>query len=94
MNPRIERLYQIAHAPSRTILGLMSGTSLDGLDLALVRFTGFGLDTSYEILHYDTRPIQQILRSRFVRFLPKKTFISPPFPRLTPKLDVYTRPLF
>ena len=71
MNPRIERLYQIAKAPTRTILGLMSGTSLDGLDLALVRFTGFGLDTSYEILHYDTRPypadFKESIRSVFAK---------------------------
>ena len=71
MNPRIEQLYQISKAPTRTILGLMSGTSLDGLDLALVRFTGFGLDTSYEILHYDTRPypadFKESIRSVFAK---------------------------
>ena len=71
MNPRIEQLYQISKAPTRTILGLMSGTSLDGLDLALVRFTGFGLDTSYEILHYDTRTypadFKESIRSVFAK---------------------------
>jgi anhydro-N-acetylmuramic acid kinase len=71
MNPQIEQLYQISKAPTRTILGLMSGTSLDGLDLALVRFTGFGLDTSYEILHYDTRPypadFKESIRSVFAK---------------------------
>jgi anhydro-N-acetylmuramic acid kinase len=44
---------------------------LDGLDLALVRFTGFGLDTSYEILHYDTRPypadFKESIRSVFAK---------------------------
>lgn len=71
MNPRIERLHQISNAPTRTILGLMSGTSLDGLDLALVRFTGFGLDTSYAILQYDTRPypaeFKESIRSVFAK---------------------------
>ncbi len=56
MNPQIEHLYRIAQKPSRMILGLMSGTSLDGLDLALCRFTGQGLETSCELIHFDSVP--------------------------------------
>ncbi len=58
MNPQIEKLYRIAQKPSRLILGLMSGTSLDGLDLALCRFSGQGLSTKCEVLHFDSVPFQ------------------------------------
>lgn len=56
MNPALERLYQAAAAPQRTILGLMSGTSLDGLDLALCRLHGYGPATRAELLHFQTVP--------------------------------------
>lgn len=38
----------------RSIIGLMSGTSLDGLDIALCSITGNGSDTKLELLHFET----------------------------------------
>lgn len=59
MNPHIEKLYQLSARPSRIILGLMSGTSFDGLDLALCRISGSGPDTVVELLHFTTVPFDQ-----------------------------------
>ena len=54
MRESIEQLCRIAQKPSRLIIGLMSGTSLDGLDIALCRFTGSGPDSEVEILAFET----------------------------------------
>ena len=54
--PRIARLLDVAGRAERRILGLMSGTSLDGLDLALCRIRGHGSATAVELLHHCTLP--------------------------------------
>lgn len=54
MHAHIQQLHDIASKPSRMIIGLMSGTSLDGLDVALCRLSGDGLDTQVELLRFAT----------------------------------------
>jgi len=54
MNSNIQKLYDKAGKPERIIIGLMSGTSVDGLDVALCKCSGAGRDTIIEILAFET----------------------------------------
>lgn len=54
MNKNIEKLYSIAEKEERIIIGLMSGTSMDGLDVALCSFRGSGPDTEVKVLNFET----------------------------------------
>lgn len=64
MNPHLARLCDIAQQPSRRIIGLMSGTSLDGLDVALCRLHGHGAATRLELERFATVPYTEEVRRR------------------------------
>ncbi len=60
----VARLGDIASLPERRIVGLMSGTSCDGIDAALVRIAGGGRSTRVEVLSFLCRRYPATLRER------------------------------
>lgn len=54
MSKNISHLYAVANKKERLIIGLMSGTSLDGLDVALCKIGGSGTDTQLELSVFET----------------------------------------
>lgn len=64
MNSYIQQLAAIAAAPSRLIIGLMSGTSMDGLDVALCRISGSGTATDVSLLQFETIAYDDFFRQQ------------------------------
>lgn len=68
----IEKLSQIAHKPSRKIIGLMSGTSLDGLDIALCEVFGNGKSIKINLLQFETIEYNNKFRDEIKTIFSKK----------------------
>lgn len=56
MNSNWRKIFQILNKSERLIIGLMSGTSMDGLDIALCAVSGNGAQTKVKVLEFKTVP--------------------------------------
>ncbi|GAB4025933.1 anhydro-N-acetylmuramic acid kinase [Spirosoma koreense] len=72
MNSQIQHLYDIAGKPERRIIGLMSGTSLDGLDVALCRMANSGPATRVTLERFATVPYTDDLKAEIRTVFAKK----------------------
>lgn len=63
----------IAQKPSKRIIGLMSGTSLDGLDIALCQIEHAGMDTTLQVINYKTVDYAEHWRTDIKRLFAQKT---------------------
>jgi anhydro-N-acetylmuramic acid kinase len=74
---RVGRLLHIAVKESRLVVGLMSGTSVDGIDAALVEITGHGDAAKVKLLAFDSYPFPPELRARVFRlFNPREARVD------------------
>jgi anhydro-N-acetylmuramic acid kinase len=73
MNQNLTKLFNIANKPKRTIIGLMSGTSLDGLDVAFCEITGSGLSTKIDLKHFETIPYSEETKNKIREIFAKQT---------------------
>ncbi len=48
--------YKLLNRDKKYIIGLMSGTSVDGIDAAIVEVSGHGLETAVSLIAFDTFP--------------------------------------
>jgi anhydro-N-acetylmuramic acid kinase len=74
---RIGRLLQIANKPSRLVIGLMSGTSVDGIDAVLVRVEGHGAGAKAQEIAFRSYPFPPGLRAKvFCLFDPQEARVD------------------
>ncbi len=57
-------LVTLLHKPKKRVVGLMSGTSLDGIDAALVDIDGFGSEARVSLVDFRTTPYSPAQRDQ------------------------------
>ena len=73
----MKSFHQLAQKPTKKVIGLMSGTSVDGVDAALVEIRGHGLETQVELLAFHSHPFEAEVRDRiFGLFQPETSRVD------------------
>lgn len=72
MNKVLSQLFEVASKKKRTIIGLMSGTSLDGLDIALCEFEGQGTETHMKLREFVTMPYDETFKKEVKAIFSKR----------------------
>jgi anhydro-N-acetylmuramic acid kinase len=72
MNSNIKTLAHIASKKNRLIIGLMSGTSLDGLDVALCKISGHGTSTKIKLEKFHTVSYEEGTKKRIQEVFAKQ----------------------
>ena len=73
MKAQIEKLQVISQKAERYIIGLMSGTSLDGLDIALCKIKGSGKATVTSLEKFVSLPYDRIFQDQIRQVFAKRT---------------------
>ena len=72
-----KKILKLIGKGKKKVVGLMSGTSADGVDAALVEIEGCGLHTSFRLIEFITHPFPEDVKSRvFQLFSPSSCSVE------------------
>lgn len=63
----MQKLFKLSNKETKLVIGIMSGTSLDGVDLALVEINGCSVDTSFRLIDYLEYPFPEGFKELVIR---------------------------
>lgn len=69
----MKKIQELRDKKTRLCIGLMSGTSLDGIDAVMVRITGHGIRTEINEEKFKTYPYPSIVRQRLLEIAENNT---------------------
>jgi anhydro-N-acetylmuramic acid kinase len=72
MHQNIQNLVQVAEKQERLVIGLMSGTSMDGLDIALCTIKGAGKETQFELNAFKTIDYSDAFKEKILSVFSKE----------------------
>ena len=73
----MKSFHHLSQKQTKKVIGLMSGTSVDGVDATLVEIQGYGLETKVELLAFDSLPFDTEVRARiFDLFQPETSRVD------------------
>jgi anhydro-N-acetylmuramic acid kinase len=72
LNQNLQKLFTIAQKEEKLGIGLMSGTSLDGLDIALCSFKGNGTQTQFTLVKFTTIPYPTLFKQEVQQVFAQK----------------------
>jgi len=58
----VHPIIKLLHKKEKLVVGLISGTSIDGIDTALVQIARFGQETTWKLIEFDTYPYADQLK--------------------------------
>lgn len=73
----MRRIQTLWEKHEKLVVGLMSGTSVDAIDAALIKVSGHGRDTRCQLVHYVSRPYPEAVRAEiFHLFSPEQSRVD------------------
>ena len=62
----IESLDLLSAKEERIVAGLISGTSMDGVDVVICKLSGSGVETVWDLLYFNSYPYSEVLRKKII----------------------------
>ncbi|MGH2574604.1 MAG: anhydro-N-acetylmuramic acid kinase [Ignavibacteria bacterium] len=66
-------MINIINKKVKTVIGLLSGTSVDGIDTVLLKITGYGVNTKIKVIDFKTYQIPEIIKKAILKNSEDKT---------------------